>query len=172
MKKQTSTLKSFMDVDEQLLELASFETLIQREEAAMNEKIQKTRDEYDERTRRAREQKAAIERNIEMFCIENKDEFEKTRTRDLVHGSIGFRMTTPKVALLNKKYNWGTVFELAKRVFGKKYIRVSEELDKEAILADVASSDLSDEKLASIGAKVDQTDRFTYGIKWDSINAD
>lgn len=168
--KQQSTLKNFDQADQALFELAQQEAFIRAQEARMNEEQQRIREEYEHVTAEARQKKLALEKDLELFCIENKTEFEKQRTRELTHGIIGFRTTPPRVSLLNRKYNWGTVIELLKRIaFGKRYIRVIEEIDKEKILADVAAQEIDDKKLAAVGLKVDQTEKFIYDIKWDTI---
>ena len=167
---QTTTLESFEDVDAALLDLGKQAAFLQREEAKLNEKIQMTRQLSDEITAEVRQKKLALETDIELFCNEHREDFEKPRTHDLVHGTVGFRSTPPKVALLNRKYNWETVLELLRRVkFGSRYVRQAFEVDKEKILADVATKEITDTKLAAIGVKIQQTDEFVYDIKWDTI---
>lgn len=168
---QTTTLTSFEGVDAALLELGKQAAFLQKEEAKLNEKIQMTRQLSDDATAEARQRKLALEADIELFCNEHKDEFDKPRTRDLVHGSVGFRSTPPKVALLNRKYNWETVLESLRRVkFGARYVRQVFEVDKERILADVAAKEITDTKLAAVGVKIQQTDEFIYDIKWDTLD--
>lgn len=169
-KKNLTTLESFDEVDEALLKLAEYKAFVQHEEAILNDGLQKTREEFDQKVATQRERAATIESNIEGFCIQHKDEFERTRSKELTHGIVSFRTTPPKVAFLNRKYGYSTVIELIKRLgFQKKYLRVKEEVDKEAILADSAAKQLSDEKLAACGLKIDQTEQFDITIKWDSI---
>jgi phage host-nuclease inhibitor protein Gam len=165
-----TTLRSFEEVDRALLDLGKEEVFLQREEAKLNQEIQKLREISEKTTEEARKQKLALEADIELFCNEHRDEFEKPRTRDLMHGTVGFRTSPPKVALLNRKYNWETVIELLKKLrFGTRYLRQVWEVDKEKVLADVAINEISDVKLAAVGMKIAQSDDFTYEIKWDSI---
>jgi len=162
-------IKAFEQLDAVLLKLAGFETVIAKQEAAMNGKIQKIRDEFDQATADARKEKIVIEQDIEVFCRSNKVEFEKARSKDFVHGSIGFRFNTPKVGVLNKKYTIKTAMELIKRIFEGKYVRTKEEINKELILADYAEKKIDDEKLAAVGLKIDQDETFYIAIKWDQI---
>ena len=167
---QTTTLRTFEEVDTTLLELGRHAAFIQKKEADLNEKIQNLRQLSDEATADARQKKLAREIDIELFCNEHKDEFEKPRTHELTHGSVGFKMTPGKVALLNRKYNWETVIELLKRVkFGTRYLRQVLEVDKEKILADAAAKEITDSKLAAVGVKIQSADEFVYDIKWDTI---
>lgn len=167
---QTSTLNSFDDVDAALLDLGKHTAVLQREEAKLNEEIQKLRDVSEKRTTESRQRSLTLSTDIELFCNEHKDEFDKPRTRELTHGIVGFKMTPGKVALLNRKYNWKTVLELLNRVkWGSRYIRKTEEVAKEIILADIAEKSVTDSKLAAVGVKIAQDDEFICDIKWDSI---
>ncbi|TAK59408.1 MAG: hypothetical protein EPO24_07675 [Bacteroidetes bacterium] len=171
MAKQTikTTMKSFDDVDKALLKLANNESYIQRKEADMNAKMQAMRETFDKETAESRQAVLALQEDIENFCTLNKNEFEKVRTRDLVHGSVGFRKTPPKVSLLNRKYNWNTVIELLERLNLVKYVRTKKEVDKDSILTDSAANEITDEKLSSVGLRIDQTEQFGIEIKWESI---
>jgi len=162
-------VKAFEELDPLLLRYAGFETVIAKQEAAMNARIQKIRDEFDQATIEARKEKLVIESDIEVFCRSNKHEFEKSRSRDFVHGVVGFKFNPPKVSILNRKSTIKTAMELIKRIFDGKYVRSKEEIDKELILADYAAGSLKDGNLAAVGLKVDQDETFYIAIKWDQI---
>jgi phage host-nuclease inhibitor protein Gam len=167
---QTSTFTSFEQVDAALLELGRHTAIVQKEEAKLNEEIQKARAASDKRIADSRQRTLTLSTDIELFCNEHKDEFDKPRTRDLTHGTVGFRMTPGKVALLNRKYNWETVIELLRRVkFGARYLRQVFEVDKDKILTDATAKEITDSKLAAVGIKIQQADEFICDIKWDSI---
>ncbi len=169
-RKLQTSLSSFEEVDESLLHLANIMSVVQAEEAKMNDEIQSIRDRYDKLTKRSREQWAALSADIETFCIQHKDEFERTRSRDLTHGIVAFRTNPPKVSFLNRKYNLNTVIELLRKLgLAKRYLRIKEDLDKDAILADNAAKEITDEKLAACGLKIDQIESFSIEIKWDAI---
>ncbi len=167
---KTNTVGSFSDADELLLEYAGNEATRAKEEAKMNERIQSIRDDFNARTRDMLQRNAEIEKAIEAFCIQHKDEFEKTKSRELLHGQIGFRTNPPKVSLLNRKYNLKTVLELTRRIFKGGYLRKTEEIDKEKILADYSAKSLTDAELAAVGLRVDQQEQAgILSIKWESI---
>lgn len=167
---QPKQVTSYDDADAAMLKLAECETHLQKLEAEMNEQIQIVRDEYEKSTHVLRAVKASVEKELERFAISNKGDFEKTRSRDLVHGVIGFRNTPPKVALLNRKYKWETVLELLARVrWGKDFIRTKEEVSKEQLLASYAAKEIDDQKLAAVGIKVDSSEEFFTKIKWEDI---
>ncbi len=163
-------INSFEEADLKLLELGKHESFIAKKEAEMNAKIQKIKEKFDQETEHARAAKLAIEKDLQTFCLLNKKEFADKRSRKLMHGVIGFRTGTPKVLLLNRKYNWKTVLELLKKVFPGKYVRTKEEPNKDAILADVAQQKLDDQQLAAVGLKVDQDEKFFVEIDWENLN--
>jgi phage host-nuclease inhibitor protein Gam len=170
-----ASLTSYEDVEHKLLEFAGLESKIAEAEARMNSEIQDIRDDYETKTSEARARKEMIEKQILTFCDANKLDFEKVRSRDMVHGTVGFRTNPKKVSLLNRKYNWETVIQLLKKFkWGKDYLREITEVDKEAIIAATSGDDpiLSDNKLAAVGVKVDQGETFYLEIKWDSIDSE
>lgn len=165
-------INSFDEADAKLLELSRFESFITKKEAVMNEKIQNIKQKFDEETADARAQKQLIESEIQSFCVRNKSEFLKQRSRNLVHGAIGFRTNPPKVNQLNKKFTIKTTIEFLKKLFNGNYIRFEEKIDKEKILADYANETIDDGKLASVGLRVDQDETFFCDINWETINSE
>ncbi len=163
-------IKTYEELSVSLKELANAEANVAKQEALMNEKINKIKEDFEAKTKESRLIITQLEKEIESFALVNKKDFEKQRTKEFQFGSIGFRVAPPKVAFLNRKYNGKTVLELAKRVFGKAYVRSKEELDKESILADYSQKKLDDSKLAGIGLKIDQDDQFFYTTKYEEIN--
>lgn len=170
-----ASLTSYEEVEKKLLEFAYLESKIAEAEAKMNAEIQEVRDDYETKTSEARARKEMIEKGILTFCDANKSDFEKVRSREMVHGTVGYRTNPKKVSLLNRKYNWETVVQLLKKFkWGKEYLREITEVNKEAVIT-ASSGDspvLSDGKLASVGMKVDQGETFFLEIKWDSIDTE
>lgn len=167
---QPEPIRTFADADQALLKIADCEQQLQKQEAEMNEQIQKIREAFEMNTYLVRTSKAMLEKELEKFCINNKHEFEKQRSKELVHGIAGFRTTPPKLALLNRKYKWETVLELLKNFkWAVEYIRTKEEVNKESILAAYSGKEIDDTKLAAVGLKVDQQEKFFYAIKWEKI---
>ena len=163
------TIHSFDECDGTILKIADCEQELAKAEAEMNEKIQVVRDEYERKTNVTRAMRDGLKSEVERFCIVNKDTFEKSRRKNFIHGIVGFRSTPPKTALLNRKYKWETVLELLKKLNLVKYVRTKEEIDKDAILASYASKEIDDQKLAAVGLKIDQDEKFFIDIKWEEI---
>ena len=163
------TIRSFDECDGIILKIADCEQEVTKAEAAMNEKIQSIRDDYERKTNVTRAMKDGLTAELERFAKANKDAFEKTRSKNMIHGAFGFRSTPPKTALLNRKYRWDTVLELLKKLGLVKYVRVKEDVDKEAVLASYAAKEIDDQKLAAVGLKIDQDEKFFIDIKWEEI---
>ncbi len=169
MAKKVVVIETLEEVDAKLLELGGLKVSISKAEANMNSKMQTLRAKFDEETQDDRAKAELIEKEIEQYCIVNRAKFEKTRTLDLTHGSIGFRTNPPKVGMLNRKYNVDTAIQLIKQVFKGLYVRQKEEVDKDAILAAYATKQIDDQQLAGVGLKIDQGEKFVCEPKWEEL---
>ncbi len=169
MAKKTPVIETVEEVDQKLLDLGGLKVHISKAEANMNAKMQALRQKFDEETQDDRAKAEFIEKEIEQYCIINHAKFDRQRTIELTHGSIGFRTNPPKVNQLNKKYSVQTSLELIKRIFTGKYLRTKEEIDKEAILTDYATKAITDEQIAGVGLRIDQGEKFFCEPKWEEI---
>ena len=75
----------------------------------------------------------------------------------MAHGTIGFRTGTPKLKTM-KGFTWASVLQLA-REFMPSYIRTTEEIAKDKLLADRDDEEMSD-KMAHCGIAVAQDETF------------
>jgi len=162
-------IKTYEELEEKLKEYSINFATLHRKEAEMNERLNQIKEDFDEKTKELRYTIDTLSTEISMFCTKNKSDFDKVRSKEFQFGTVGFRVNPPKVTLLNRKYNLKTVLELVKRLYKKAYVRVKEDLDKEAILADYASKKLDDGKLAGIGLKVDQDEQFYIDAKYEEL---
>jgi phage host-nuclease inhibitor protein Gam len=170
MAKLKTTLVTWEDVDQALLKIGKALTYVQKEEAEMNRKLQEVRNKYESNTSEKIIEIASAEIDIESWCELNKNQFETVRSKELTHGTVGFRITPSKVSTLNRKYTWATVLELMKKFkWAAKFIRTKEEPDKELLLKSISAGEVDDVKLAAIGLKVNKQDKFGYDIKWDTL---
>ncbi|MBQ7413837.1 MAG: host-nuclease inhibitor Gam family protein [Prevotella sp.] len=79
---------------------------------------------------------------LEAFATNNKDElFSKKKSLDMAQGTIGFRTGTPKLKTL-KGFTWASALELAKRFLPFTYIRQTEDIAKDKLLADRDSKEV------------------------------
>lgn len=168
---KTMRLSNFEDVDNALLEIGRTESVVAKKEAEMNSKIQQLKEKYDTETETERRFIDETKERIENFCMANKTDFDKQRTFNLKHGSVGFRNNPPKVVQLNKKWTVKSSLEFVKKLFNGTYVRAKEELNKDQILADYAGKVLDDSKLAAVGLRIDNDETFTTEINWESLQA-
>ena len=162
-------IKTYEELELQLKEYAVNYAALAKKEAEMNEKLNKIKEDFEEKTKELRYTAETMQVEINAFCTKNKSDFDKVRSKEFQFGVVGFRVNPPKVILLNRKYNLKTVLELVKRLYKKAYVRVKEDLDKEAMLADYAGKKLDDGKLAGVGLKVDQDEQFYINPKYEEL---
>ena len=121
-----------------------------------------------ELTRLTAERDASFE-TLQSFAIENKAElFSKKKSLDMTHGTIGFRTGTPKLKTL-KGFTWASALNLVKS-FLPGYIRTTEEIAKDKLLADRELKEVELEKhnspitmaeaMAECGISVTQDENF------------
>lgn len=73
---------------------------------------------------------------LQSFATENQAElFTKKKSLEMAHGIIGFRTGTPKLKTL-KGFTWASALQLAKKFLPFTYIRQTEEIAKDKLLAD------------------------------------
>lgn len=115
---------------------------------------------------------AIKERNfetIQAYALENKDElFSKKKSMESAHGVFGFRTGTPKLKNL-KGFTWAAVTNLAKELL-PSYIRTSEELAKDKLLADRELPEVLG-MLPKIGVQVVQDETFYVEPKKENDDA-
>lgn len=165
-------LTNVKEVETAMYRMAEAKAVIAAQEAEMNRQINHLKEDFDKKTTKQRGIIDDILPDVEAFCIKNKLLFQKTRSLEFASGKVGFRITPPKISLLNRKYNIKTALELIKRLFDGNYVRVKEEIDKDGILADYSGKRLTDDQLAGVGLKVDQEENFFVELKWEEIKAD
>ena len=95
---------------------------------------------------------------LQAFAVENQAElFAKKKSLDMAHGTIGFRTGTPKLKTL-KGFTWASVLQMV-REFLPGYIRTSEEVAKDKLLADRDEDGMFD-KMSKCGITVAQDETF------------
>jgi phage host-nuclease inhibitor protein Gam len=149
-------LKSYYEVDDALLEIAQIDGRVARSEALVNEQIQAWKDQLVDETDDDLARKERLAKDLQEFCEFHKDEFTGKRSRELNHGTVGFRLSTALAAL--GKHTWASVLDLLKAAQRTSFIRVKEEIDKEA----VRSADLPADELAAIGMQMKEKDEFYF----------
>lgn len=101
----------------------------------MDIEITRIREKYADRLAELDARKSEAFDLMQAYALENKDElFSKRKSVESAHGVFGFRTGTPKLKNL-KGFTWAAVTNLVKELL-PSYIRTSEELAKDKLLAD------------------------------------
>ena len=105
--------------------------------------------------------------HVKAWADENPEEFAGKKSLETTHGTLGWRMGQWQVEKL-AGWIWSrtkksakaakVVLELLKDKFGKKYVRIKEEVDKDALIADRGT--LTAEQLQSVGVRLLQEEHF------------
>lgn len=96
----------------------------------------KIREKYALRLAELDDEKTRAFDTLQSFATENQAElFTKKKSLEMAHGVIGFRTGTPKLKTL-KGFTWASALQLAKKFLPFTYIRQTEEIAKDKLLAD------------------------------------
>ena len=96
----------------------------------------KIREKYALRLAELDDEKKQAFDTLQSFATENQAElFTKKKSLEMAHGVIGFRTGTPKLKTL-KGFTWASALQLVKEFLPFTYIRQTEEIAKDKLLAD------------------------------------
>jgi phage host-nuclease inhibitor protein Gam len=107
----------------------------ERIQADMNDEIAKIKERYEAQALPLAEKIKALSSGVQTWCEGNRDtltQSNKTKTVVLASGKINWRMRPPKISLRGKE----KILEELKKMGLKRFIRLIEEINKEAMLAE------------------------------------
>jgi phage host-nuclease inhibitor protein Gam len=156
---QSTTLKSWEEVDSTLKAIAVIKAKVMKEESDWNDERLKLQNKYQPLLDKFNAEVIGLERDVQLFCEDNKSMFDVNRSRTLNYGEVGFRKGTGALKTL-KGFTWEAVKQVVKKSkkYASTFIRTKEDLDKQAIL----SSGVKKEELAKLGVYIHQEDAFFY----------
>lgn len=156
---QATTLKSWEEVDSTLKAIAVIRSKIMQHESTWNDERLKLQNKYQPILDKFNAEVIGLERDVQLFCEDNKSMFDVNRSRTLNYGEVGFRKGTGALKTL-KGFTWEAVKQVVKKSkkYASQFIRIKEDVDKQAIL----SAGLKKEELAKIGVYIHQEDAFFY----------
>lgn len=163
VKKTILTNISDQKRDEALAVYAKSDAQTIKINAELDVKFTKLRDEKaDELAALEAEKNEAFE-ILSAYAIENKEAlFTKKKSLELSHGTIGFRIGTPKVKTL-KGYTLKAVAKIMEKL-SPEYVRKTVEVDREKLIADRENEGMT-EKLKEYGLEVVQEETFYVELK-------
>lgn len=136
--------------------------------AEMDVAMTKIREKWQDELQKLTETKDNAFDILQAYALENREElFSKKKSMETTHGTIGFRTGTPKLKTL-KGFTWGAVVNLLKE-FLPGYVRTSEEANKEKLLADRESEEVT-ALFPKVGITVVQDETFFVEPKKETEN--
>lgn len=121
--------------DEAFATYAKSDAQLQKISAEIELQCAKIREKYQDRISELSKSKIESFDILQSYATENQAElFSKKKSLEMAHGTIGFRTGTPKLKTL-KGFTWASALQLVKE-FLPSYVRTSEEIAKDKILAD------------------------------------
>lgn len=143
--REKKTVYSGVKQEEMELAFADYaraDARIQKINATMDIEMTRIRGKYQDELGKLAETKDKAFDILQAYALENRDElFSKRKSLETTHGTMGFRTGTPKLKTL-KGFTWGAVVNLLKE-FLPGYVRTSEEANKEKLLADRESEEVT-----------------------------
>lgn len=122
--------------DEAFATYAKSDALIQKINAEIELQCAKIRERYADKLAALGNDRDKAFDVLQSFATENQAElFTKKKSLDMAHGTIGFRTGTPKLKTL-KGFTWASALQLAKKFLPMTYIRQTDEIAKDRLLAD------------------------------------
>ncbi len=101
--------------------------------AKMDGELTRIREKYQDQLAKLMTEKEEAFSKLEAYAVNNRDDFEKRKSIEMAHGTIGFRTGTPTLKTLTG-FTWASVTKLIEKL-QPEYIRTKKEPNKEAILA-------------------------------------
>ena len=137
--------------------------------ASMDQQFVAIREQHADRLAELEDQKSKALEVMQVFATENREElFSKRKSMETAHGVIGFRTGTPKLKT-RKGFTWAAVLELLRK-FGRDYIRATEEIAKDKLLAD-RDSDECQQLMEDCGIIVAQDETFYVEPKKETLSS-
>lgn len=122
--------------DEAFATYAKSDAQIQKINADIELQCAKIREKYADKLATLGDDRDKAFDVLQSFATENQAElFTKKKSLEMAHGTIGFRTGTPKLKTL-KGFTWASALQLAKKFLPFTYIRQTDEIAKDKLLAD------------------------------------
>lgn len=146
---------------------AKADAKIANKQSKLDEKIAALREKEAPELTKLEDEKEVNFNKMHAYCEEHPELFEKKKSMETAHGSVGYRIGTPKLKTL-RGFTWAAALNLIKKQL-PDYVRTKEEPNKEAILANRA--ELGAEALKDVGIQVVKDETFFVQLKKEEAEA-
>lgn len=151
------TLRTRIEFDATVDELARATVSLRDAEARRDEQIQRVRDEFEPACTAFTEQVQSLALAAEKYAEGHRDELfvGKVKSAETSLAVFGFRLGQPTLKTLSRAWTWERVLEALVERGLTRFIRTKQEPDKEALKQHMAA-----EELAGVGCRIDQAETF------------
>ena len=155
-------IRNYEDVDLALKRICECEVEISKIEGEVTLKCNEIKEAFKNEVSKLENEKNFLEQCISNFCDEHKSDFIDKRSRELVYGSIGYRVSK-SVKLPRVKAKVETLLSAIKKFGLKECITYEEKPNKEALC------ELDENTLVKLGLKREIKDNFRIEPKIESL---
>ena len=158
-------LRDWQQVDEALKTIADFQAAVAIAEGAMNAKIAAIKAEAEPEILTKKQRIARCEKDIQEFTevhIGELEQQEGRRSKALTWGIVSMRRSTALQTL--KGITWSMVVAALKKAKAGKFLRIKEDVNKDAVKAAVGTGDIPPAKLKTFGMQLVDRDTFGYDL--------
>ena len=147
-KKKESKYANWEEVNLAVRRMGEIDIQVTKLEGEMTLKVNEIKSKYDAKSQGLLAERKNIEKDITLFTDTCKDEFTKTRHKELTFGKVAYKVTS-KILIKSKD----ACLSALKALNMGDYIRIKEEPDKEAMV------NLDQVTLAKVGASIKVEDK-------------
>lgn len=147
-KKKESKFNNWEDVNLAVRRMGEIDIQVNNLQGKMTLKVNEIKSAYDSKSQGLLAERKEIEKDISLFTDNCKDEFAKTRHKDLTFGKIAYKVTSKLVIR-----SIDACLAALKALEMNSYIRIKEEPDKDALAS------LDQLTLAKLGASIKVEDK-------------
>lgn len=163
---QTPVLSTWEQADEALRQIGLRRLALTELEADLQGRVDKLKAVYAEKVDPLTQEVKALEKQLEEFATAHRDDFGKAKSKRLVFGRVGFRISTSLRLLAGE--TWERVLDVVKTMspqWQKRLVRTTEEVDR----ATLRTAKLDDTSLAGLGVAREQSETFGYDLDLERV---
>lgn len=148
---------SRVEFDAAVDRIAEASAQLRKLEAVRDTAIQAVRDTHNPAIDAIDQERKALVALAEKYAETHRPELfvDGKKSADTALAFFGFRIGNPTLKVLNRKWNWESVLDAVKSRYKARFVRTEESPDKDALKAQ-----LSDEQLAEVGLRIEQSETF------------
>ncbi len=166
IKQSVPAIQTRVEMETLVGEIAALELDERNLKTEMDGRMMEIRAEYEGRLTEIESQTKEKLARAQDWAEAHPNEFGKRKSIEMFHGTVGWRTGTSKLKMLSG-WTWAKVLEVLKFDGRQAYIRIVEEVNKNAIIAD--REILAPDEMRNMGIRVVQEESFFVQPKEEKI---